>query len=893
MRRRWTKQLSLSLAAVMLLCGGCGDASDAGNTTPGTEQGSVTLQPDADTEPTKAAEVTPTKMPEATPTEEPEATPTEAASPTEEPAVIPTGAPEAEITMPVVSPMPQSDVVDIAGSIAPEAYPVVDGSTATLPLSQAVYQLATGADAAAAEAAVVHTKTTNSYYRLYDGEADLLIVYEPPMEVIERMQTEELLVKPIGLDALVFMANSANPVESLTTEQLVDIYSGNIKNWAEVGGAEQEMLAFQRPAGSGSQSLMQKLVMKDVPMENGDNVYRYSTMSDILEGMLAYTGEDNTLGYSVFYYANFMYSLPELRFMAVNGVTPSTQTIYDGSYPFINAFYAVIRPDEPEDSNARRIFNWLTGEAGQQLVLDMGYVPVVMPEGAEIGSGEQTSGQEVLVTPQQNLAPGEHFLLYQEQDNVESATLRVYDEEWNCCAVFRNVSTGMTGVTPARYITMARLQPGGEQEGFIYDLERQEEVVFEGGVRPQMVLDNIRGYFVFYDWSDIDSALTRIVDREGNLILEHRFDLYESLMFWREDDYYAAHHWPYNSKGGTGEVIEIFDMDLKLKTILYNAAEDMPAEEERIEGVAYELIEGGSVVSNNGDVLLNVQRFTDKFGEGECVINGGSKYSYDDSWEKHLFEVQFNGETWYIDSKLNAYFKVGEEKLTILDPQEATALVYSANTEDGARFFDAEGNPLYMSDNQVPENVYTCGNESYLMVRQTKTGFDVEEVVPADHYRKLQSIAINRKQKYFDEYLAPYCFTLTGRESGADGYSVVDWLFCSGEQVETLTSRGFILAESQEEFCRIKDGTWCLRIDNGDKLELSYEGLDGDKKVIKDLYTYAIIRDGKITFQTSEPGDLISCHGGYLQVNSGNYTYVYDYNGNQIIKAYNHMLVEE
>ena len=70
--------------------------------------------------------------------------------------------------------------------------------------------------------------------------------------------------------------------------------------------------------------------------------------------------------------------------MGVDGVLPSTRTIYDGSYPLTNAFYAVVRTDEPADSNARKIFDWLTGENGQQLVLDLGYVPVQMPAGADI-----------------------------------------------------------------------------------------------------------------------------------------------------------------------------------------------------------------------------------------------------------------------------------------------------------------------------------------------------------------------------------------------------------------------------------------------------------------------------------------------------------------------------
>ena len=455
------------LSLVLLACAGCGKK--------GGQEGEAVLSPTAaglpeDTVPTGTAAPDDTAVPSGEGISSGETVPADTVTPagalTPGPAVS-GNVPGSAVTdgLPVVTPVPQSAVADIAGSIAPEDYPVVDGSTATLPLSKALYQLVTGADAEAAERAITHTKTTNSYYRLYDGEADLLIVYEPPQEIIDRMKEEALLVKPIGLDALVFMANAANPVASLTTEQLVDIYAGRIKNWSEVGGGNERLLAFQRPAGSGSQTLMQKLVMGDTPMEEGDNVVRYHSMSDILEGMISYTGEDNTLGYSVFYYANFMYSLPELRFMGVDGVLPSTQTIYDGSYPFVNAFYAVIRPDEAADSGARRLFDWLTGEAGQQLVLELGYVPVIMPAGAQPGEKVPVPAQEIAVTPQKKLAPGEHYIFCQREltnwnEGAVYGSVKIYDENWNCCASFEAAACSTPGVTSDRYISIYKaVQP--------------------------------------------------------------------------------------------------------------------------------------------------------------------------------------------------------------------------------------------------------------------------------------------------------------------------------------------------------------------------------------------------------------------------------------------------
>ena len=83
----------------------------------------------------------------------------------------------------------------------------------------------------------------------------LVIAYEPSEVLKEEFKAlgDQVEVKAIGRDALVFMANQSNPVSSLTAEQIVEIYTGRVQNWKEIGGEDREILAFQRPENSGSQ----------------------------------------------------------------------------------------------------------------------------------------------------------------------------------------------------------------------------------------------------------------------------------------------------------------------------------------------------------------------------------------------------------------------------------------------------------------------------------------------------------------------------------------------------------------------------------------------------------------------------------------------------------------
>lgn len=272
--------------------------------------------------------------------------------------------------------------------IGSKEFPRMDGSTATLPLSQAVYRLATGASKKEAESAVIHSGTTEAWEYLIYGGTDLVIAYEPGKRVDEDLKKSgvKLLKKRVGTDGLVFLENESNPVKSLTQSQIVDIYSGRIKNWKDVGGRAGKIEPFQRPENSGSQNLMDKLVMKGQPMAVAPVDHVVGEMGDLIDMVSAYDDTGNALGYSVYYYARNMHQKPRLTFLSIDGVQPSTETIRNESYPYINGFYATVRADEPKDSKAYQLFEWLTGEDGQSLINGLGYVGVKdsckqMPQG--------------------------------------------------------------------------------------------------------------------------------------------------------------------------------------------------------------------------------------------------------------------------------------------------------------------------------------------------------------------------------------------------------------------------------------------------------------------------------------------------------------------------------
>ena len=158
------------------------------------------------------------------------------------------------------APASSASEVPAAPILTEDEFPVTDGSTACIPLIAQIMADTTGMELEAAQSAVT-TNTTAWAWRnlgLYgdtENGTRLIIAYEAPESVKEELKTggAPLDQKAIGRDALVFIVNEDNPVQSLTRQQLRDIYAGKITNWKDVGGEDADIVAFQRREDSGSQ----------------------------------------------------------------------------------------------------------------------------------------------------------------------------------------------------------------------------------------------------------------------------------------------------------------------------------------------------------------------------------------------------------------------------------------------------------------------------------------------------------------------------------------------------------------------------------------------------------------------------------------------------------------
>lgn len=259
-----------------------------------------------------------------------------------------------------------------------ENLPRMDGSTSLIPLEAGIRAALFGKSLEDATADVSHTTSWGSFQNLIDGNADL--VFSIPLSKMQKDYAAEQgftpELTPIAMEGFVFVVNAENPVDSLTQQQLRDIYSGKITNWSEVGGLDEEIIPYQRNTDSGSQNYMIEF-MGSVPLMDAPMELRPASMVGLMDVIAVNDNSRAAIGYSVYAYAADMYGNGnEIKFIQVDGVAPGKATFADGSYPLMGYNYAVYNANEPEGSYVRRLVEWILSDDGQLAIARAGYVTV-------------------------------------------------------------------------------------------------------------------------------------------------------------------------------------------------------------------------------------------------------------------------------------------------------------------------------------------------------------------------------------------------------------------------------------------------------------------------------------------------------------------------------------
>ncbi|MBD8346446.1 PstS family phosphate ABC transporter substrate-binding protein [Dysgonomonas sp. HGC4] len=257
-----------------------------------------------------------------------------------------------------------------------DSLPRIDGATALYPLYSAFVRATYPQKEYNLYNSEVNGGTTpEAFRRLIEGEVDIIFCAAPSKKQIEEAKEmgKTFNLTPIGREAFVFFVNKENPVRDITCDQIRQIYSGKITNWRDVGGKNEAIKAFQRPEGSGSQSMLER-IMGDTPLMKPLQNDRVGGMGGIIDRTAQYKNFSNAIGYTFLFFATGMVKNEQIALLKVDGVYPDRNTIANNTYPFVGDFYAITT--DTKNENVERFIEWILSPQGQYLVEKTGYTPI-------------------------------------------------------------------------------------------------------------------------------------------------------------------------------------------------------------------------------------------------------------------------------------------------------------------------------------------------------------------------------------------------------------------------------------------------------------------------------------------------------------------------------------
>lgn len=166
----------------------------------------------------------------------------------------------------------------------------------------------------------------------------------------------------IALDGIAVVTHPSNTVSGLTTEQVMNIYLGNIKTWKEVGGQDAPITVVTREDGSGTREAFTTLVMnkkdiiKTAVVQNSTGAVRTTV-----------AGDKNAIGY-----ISLSSMDKTVKALPINGVEASEANVKNGSYKLQRPFIYVTK-GAPEGL-AKAFIDFVMSPEGQKIIVEEGAI---------------------------------------------------------------------------------------------------------------------------------------------------------------------------------------------------------------------------------------------------------------------------------------------------------------------------------------------------------------------------------------------------------------------------------------------------------------------------------------------------------------------------------------
>ncbi len=244
----------------------------------------------------------------------------------------------------------------------------IDGSTTVGPIAKAFAEYYMAANSTV-NITVSESGSGNGAKSLVNNTCDVAAMSRP-MKDSEFKAAADKGIQPVAhvvaLDGLPILVHPSNPVKELTVEQVRDIYLGKISNWKQVGGPDKAIVSISRDTNSGTYETFAKLVMaKEKIHENCEYVGSNGAIRQRVQSTPAAIG-----------YAGLGFVDKTVKALKIDGIYPSAETVQTGEYPIARPLFLYTNTYPKLGSSLYQFITIHLTEDGQEMVEEIGFVPV-------------------------------------------------------------------------------------------------------------------------------------------------------------------------------------------------------------------------------------------------------------------------------------------------------------------------------------------------------------------------------------------------------------------------------------------------------------------------------------------------------------------------------------
>ncbi|WP_129723185.1 phosphate ABC transporter substrate-binding protein [Xylanivirga thermophila] len=194
-------------------------------------------------------------------------------------------------------------------------------------------------------------------------------------ELNDDEKAEGLVEKAIALDGIAVIVNGETGIEDLTLSQVAEIFSGEIRNWKDIGGSDVPIVVINRDEASGTRSSFKELVLDKVFGKDKDTQFiAEGVVTDSNGDMVVKVGTTpGAIGYCGLGYINEAVTKGAIA-IKIDGVEPTDENVLNNRFPIARKLNVVSKGELQGGSVEKQFVDFLLSEEGQGIISENGFI---------------------------------------------------------------------------------------------------------------------------------------------------------------------------------------------------------------------------------------------------------------------------------------------------------------------------------------------------------------------------------------------------------------------------------------------------------------------------------------------------------------------------------------